>query len=393
MSITVSAQITLTETEALSRLSPESPRIRAIRSAVDLGRADVLAAGRWPNPRVTFDRETVNGITEDITSVLQPLPLTGRRGLDVQAASAALAAVTSRVDDAMRRTRADLRLAFSNLLAAQARERVFTEARDHLQELADILAKREAAGDAAGFDRLRAEREALDLDADRANAAIDRARAQAALAGFFGEPIDPSTVRGVDSNRVTASIPDVDGLMERAETVRGELLALRRDAEAAQFAVRAAERRLVPEPEIIGGRKSSSVPNSSSGGVFAVQVAVPLFDRAHPERALAQAKVAQATARASAFRIALRAELASLRTAVLERRSLADRYRSGAVSGVDRVERIAQVSYDAGERTILELLDAYRVSATARVRQVVLDAAVRESEIELEFASGWETLP
>jgi cobalt-zinc-cadmium efflux system outer membrane protein len=54
------------------------------------------------------------------------------------------------------------------------------------------------------------------------------------------------------------------------------------------------------------------------------------------------------------------------------------------------VERIAQVIYDAGERGILELLDAYRTSSSARVRQAALEAAAREAEIELEFVSGWE---
>ena len=56
--------LSLTESQALSRLLRESPRVRAARAAVDVARADVLAAGRWPNPRVTFNRETVSGITE-----------------------------------------------------------------------------------------------------------------------------------------------------------------------------------------------------------------------------------------------------------------------------------------------------------------------------------------
>jgi outer membrane protein TolC len=63
---------------------------------------------------------------------------------------------------------------------------------------------------------------------------------------------------------------------------------------------------------------------------------------------------------------------------------------SRQLSNVGDVERIAQVSYDAGERGILELLDALRVSSSARVRQAALDAAAREAEIELEFVSGWE---
>jgi cobalt-zinc-cadmium efflux system outer membrane protein len=75
---------------------------------------------------------------------------------------------------------------------------------------------------------------------------------------------------------------------------------------------------------------------------------------------------------------------------VSERREAAARYRGAAVSSADQIVRIARVSYEAGERGILELLDAYRTGATARVRQAALDAAVREAEIELEYASGWE---
>jgi len=68
----------LTEADALSRLSPASPRVRAIRSGIDVARADVLAAGRWPNPRVTWDREAVAGVTEHMAMVSQTLPITGR---------------------------------------------------------------------------------------------------------------------------------------------------------------------------------------------------------------------------------------------------------------------------------------------------------------------------
>jgi outer membrane protein TolC len=60
------------------------------------------------------------------------------------------------------------------------------------------------------------------------------------------------------------------------------------------------------------------------------------------------------------------------------------------VTSAAQIERIAQVSYDAGERGILELLDAYRTASTARVRQAALDAAARQPEIELEYVSGWE---
>jgi cobalt-zinc-cadmium efflux system outer membrane protein len=383
--------LSLTEAEALARLSMQSPRVRAIRSAVGLARADVLAAGRWPNPRVTVDRESVAGITEYLTMVGQLLPITGLRGLQVEAASALAEAASNRADEAIRRARADLRLAFAQLVTSQARENTLTSARDRLHELANILAKREAAGDAAGFDRLRAEREVLDVDVDRATAASERARAQATIAGFFGDPIDPSRIVAVVSeSRPDVDLPVLETLIERAESTRGELTAFRKEIDAANFSARAAERRRLPEPEVIAGTKSSSIGGGDIGSVVTVQATVPLFDRGKIERAIATARAGQAEAAAAAFRVSLRAEITSLRAAVVERRETAARYRAAAVTSVDELERIAQVSYDAGERGILELLDAYRISATARVREAALDAAVRQAEIELEYVSGWE---
>jgi cobalt-zinc-cadmium efflux system outer membrane protein len=380
----------VTEADALARLSPASPRVRAIRAGIDVARADVLAAGRWPNPRVTFDREAVAGVTENMAMVSQALPISGRRGFEVQAASALVDASSSRADEALRRARADLRLAFAQLVAAQIREREFAAARDRLRALVDVVAKREAAGDAAGFDRLRAEREVVDIDTDRAGAATDRARAQANLTGFFVDPVEPSKIVAVETSTTPVPVPPVDALVEQAESIRGELLALRREIDAAHLARRAADRRRVPEPEVVAGTKSSTAGGGDIGSVITVHASLPLFDRNRPERALAEARARQAEARVDAFRIALRAEVAALRAAVIERRETADRYRTAAVNGAGQIERIAQVSYDAGERGILELLDAYRTGASARVRQAALDAAVRQAEIELEFVSGWE---
>jgi cobalt-zinc-cadmium efflux system outer membrane protein len=382
--------VPLTEADALARLSPDSPRLRAIRAAVDVTRADVRAAGRWPNPRLTFDRESVAGVTENMTMVAQPLPITGRRGLEVQAASAMADASSNRSDDAMRRARADLRLAFAQLVAAQTREQVLATSRDRLRELVTVLAKREAAGDAAGFDRLRAEREVLDIEADHAFAASERARAQATIASFFGDTIDSSRVIAVSRPPTPVFIPIVDALVERAEAARGDLLALRKEVDAARFSAKAADRRWVPEPEIVAGTKSSTIGGGDLGSVFSVHANIPLFDRGKPEQALAVARASQAQARIDAFRVALRTDIAALRATVLERRDTADRYRSAAVNSAGEIERIAQVSYDAGERGILELLDAYRSGSSARVRQAALDLAVRQAEIELEFTSGVE---
>jgi cobalt-zinc-cadmium efflux system outer membrane protein len=329
-------------------------------------------------------------VTEYLATVSQVLPITGRRGLDVQAATALVSASASRADAEIRRLRADLRLTFANLVAAQDRERELTGARDRLRGLATLLATREKAGDAAGFDRLRAERDVLDVEADLALATTERSGAQATLAAFLGDVPDASQIVAVRAPPSPSSVPALDALLQQAESARDELIALRHEVESADLAARAADRRRVPEPEIVAGTKSSNFGGGDVGSVITVRAGIPLFDRSQPERALAAARVAQASARAASFRLVLRGQVIALREAVLQRRAAAERYRAEAVNSAAQIERIAQVSYDAGERGILELLDAYRIGASARARQTALDLAVRQAEIELSFATGWE---
>ena len=381
--------MSLTEAEAVAKLSPDSPRVRAIRAGVDVARAESSAASRWPNPRLTIDRESVAGATEYLTMVAQPLPIWGRRDLEMQAAAAQLSASSARADDGMRRLRSDLRLAFADLQWAQVREGELMAVRERLNALAAVLGRREAAGDAAGYDRLRAEREVLNVAADQVTASIDRGRAQAVLAGFL-DGADPSGLVAAGGTGPRAPVPPLAALIERAEANRGELIALKHDADAAQLAVRAAERRRVPEPEVVAGTKSSTVGSGDIGSVLMLHATLPLFDRANPEISLATARGAQAAARAEALRVVLRSDVAALHTTVVQRRAAADRYRAEVLKSSGEIERIAQVSYDAGEGGILELLDAYRVTAEARLRQAALDLAARRAEIELEFATGWE---
>jgi outer membrane protein, heavy metal efflux system len=386
----LAAQTVLSEADALARLSADSPRVRAIRATVDIARADVFAAGRWPNPRFTYNRESVAGVTENMFLVTQALPVTGRRSLDVDAATALVAASERRADQEVRQVRAALRSAYADLVSAQVREAEIARARDRLRGLTDILARRESAGDAAGYDRLRAEREAMDLDAEWSAARAERARAQAGLAGFFSPSGDVTSLTAVVPQPATRPpLPGAEALVAHAETTLPELAALRQEIASAEFAAQAAGRRPIPEPEIVAGTKSSNLAGGDIGGVFSVHVTVPLFDRAKPEYAQAEARRVQAAARVEAFEQVLRAQITALRAIVLERQQSSDAYRSSTATSAT-LERIAQVSYDAGERGILELLDAYRTGAAARTRQAILDAAARQAEIELELVSGWE---
>jgi outer membrane protein, heavy metal efflux system len=389
-STTVAAQQPLTEEEAVARLSLESPRARAIHAQTDLARADALAAGRFPNPRVTVSREAVAGVAEDYLLVSQSLPITGRRGLQMDSAKQQVRAAELRSDDLLRRLKADVRRAFIDLSVEESRERELATAIDALQSLTDVLERREKAGDAAGFDRLRAEREALDVAATLAETRARRARAQGVLASFFFPPPDPAVLHAGPVATERPPLPDADDLVARAERARSDLLAFDRDVEAARLAASAAGRSRVPEPEIVAGLKTSNLGDDRRGSVVSLLASIPLFDRARPEQARAEAEGRLAAAERDALRAEIGAAVRSLRQAAQERRASLDAYRKVSVPKSDELRRIAQVSYDAGERGILELLDAYRSAADARLRLLELGAAAAHSDIDLELATAVE---
>ena len=176
--------------------------------------------------------------------------------------------------------------------------------RDRLRELAPMLARREAAGDAAGFDRLRAEREVLDVDSDRRERG-DRARHGAGdLAGLSRKaPIQP---RGSSQRRTTPRMaaPAIDELMARAEAD-----ARRADGPPSRDRRRAsspARRGSSPRARARGdrGTKSSTVGGDDVGSVVIGPChRNPLFDPGRPpERASRDARAAQAETGAAALR-------------------------------------------------------------------------------------------
>jgi cobalt-zinc-cadmium efflux system outer membrane protein len=231
----------------------------------------------------------------------------------------------------------------------------------------------------------------MDLEADWSAARADRARAQGALGAFFTPPADVTgLVAIVRPPSQGEAVPSFDELVAHAQATLPELAALKQDIASAEFAARAAGRRPVPEPEIVAGTKSSNLAGGDVGSVLSLHVTVPLFDHAKPERALADARRAQAEAQMASLQASLYAQIAGLRAIAIERRQAAERYRASTAASAAQLERIAQVSYDAGERGILELLDAFRTSGAARTRQAQLDVAARQADIELELVSGWE---
>jgi cobalt-zinc-cadmium efflux system outer membrane protein len=210
------------------------------------------------------------------------------------------------------------------------------------------------------------------------------------MAAFFYPPPDPGSLHAAPLSLVRPPLSAADDLVARAEAARPDLLALDHDLKSARLAGDAAARSRIPEPEFVAGLKTTNTGEDRRGSVFSLAASIPLFDRAQPDRLRADARARQAAAERDALRAEIGATVRALRLAAEERRTAADAYRRAALPASEALRRIAQVSYEAGERGILELLDSYRMASDAGLRLVEMDAAVAHAEIDLELATAVE---
>ena len=385
---------TLTEEEALNRLRAGHPQIEALRATV----AELAASVRQPtlpaNPTVTFTREDAGLGSDDFLLVSQELPLRGRRRLLGEAAARAVTAAESRADDARLAFETQLRFAFTDLLWAQEREQVLEAGVSELRRLVTVLELREREGEGSRFDRLRAEREVADAEADREAASIERLTAQAAVVSFLAPDAPDVLSASGDLAEAGAPLDTVETLVDRALARRADYRALAASEDRWAVERRAADRLGIPTAIVTGGLKRAGLPAArESGYVVGAALALPLFDRGQEQAARAEAARTRAGAERRALRTRIEREVRAAHGAATGYRALNERYRAESVAPAAELVTIAEAAYEEGEYGILELLDAHRVALGARLRLLDLAAAARRAAIELHRAVGGEAGP
>ena len=379
----------LTEAEAVAKMRAEYPQVIALRLGVRELEADARERTLPANPAVAYTREDAGAAVDDFLLVSQQMPLWGRRRLMGEAARHAVSARAADVDARLLAVEAELRHVFTDLLLAQDRVRSLEAGLDRLDELIAVLRTREEQGEGSRFDRLRAEREGAEVDADLALARIDRRRAQARLAAFLAEGTDPDGLKAAGGLDDYAVPPIPAPAAAQLPEGRQEYRALGLEAQRWGAEERAARRLRLPTAQVTGGMKRSRVLGPmDTGFVLGASVSLPLFNRGQAQAARAAAARARLEAERRTLAARIAAEVHAASAAAVGARALADRYRADSVSRADELVAIATAAYEEGEFGILELLDAHRVSLSANLRSLDLSAAARRGAVALDRAAG-----
>lgn len=394
LNVSPAAAQEMTEADALRRFERENAQARALSARVRVVRAETRAWSLPPNPVATYTREDAAGTQDSFLTIQQSVPLSGRLGLLRRAGNSTVAAAEAEAAFELLHLRSDFRTAFYALLLAQQRVALLEAWMPQLAEIVRILREREREGEGSKFDRLRAERELADAEANLASAQVILAQARARLASFFAPGTDSASLV-VKGDFVTAApLPALEELLTRTLAVRGDYLASQRQLERFGYEQSAAGRLRIPEPILSAGLKRTTVPGrADSGYAVSVTVPIPLFNRGQADAERARAAREQTESVIAARRQLIETEVRAAYETVRLRRRIAEEYARELGEKGAELSRIGQLAYEEGEQGILELLDAYRVALFSRLQALELSASARQAEIELNRAAGEEVLP
>ncbi len=361
--------------DALRIAEARNPLVVVSQQGVAGAEADVIAAGKRPNPAFAITSEgwsPSNSVPrafldkQEITFTFQQeLEAGGRRELRTEQARRGVDALRASARDLLRQLRLDVRRAYMRVVLAKADDEV---ARTTLEEIDRVLALNRARyeqGELSGVElrRLQVERFRFADDVFATELALRNAKS-ALLSLLNVTPLDRAfeIVDGfADAPAALGAAPDrrigSQAAIDRALATRPDVEAARREQDRARAGFRLQQALGKPSIVLGGGFKRDFGEN---GLVVNVGVPLQLFNRNEGGIARAAAEERQAAARVSAAESAAALEVQEALNAVdVSRRRVVyaeGEYLKNALEARD----IVLGSYKNGASTLIDYLDAER---------------------------------
>ena len=394
-----------TEADALAAFERGSQVLADARAAEAGARGDLVQAGLIPNPNLTLSAAnfplTTNppptgngpGWSKNLVTSAgldQLLELGGKRGKRQAQARAALAGAVAGSADARRTSLFELRTAFWSAVRARERRLLAEQVTGRSVEIERIGKARLDAEDISRADFEKIELEAMKQQNDLADTIATERGAVSGLLALVG-PAAPPDVEVRGDLAVRPPPLDEARLAVRAVEERADVRAARAQSEAARATVSLAWAQAVPDLTLgLGYTRSKAVAVGDKTDSLALifSVPLPLFHRNQGEIARASAE-AERSERAA---VALQARVARDVAAALARYRAATekvaRYDGGALQRADRALQVAEKTWRAGDRSLLEYLEAERTWVALRGDYLDTQFELRQAAFELEKVVG-----
>ena len=380
------APLSITLDAALAAALAENPLVDAARARVTASAGSQRTAAALPNPVGTYwseGHEISAYATLPVEPFLQRSSRIARASADARAAAADMAG-TER-DVAVRTAQAFYRAAL-----AQAARDAMRENRAAAQQLVEYLRARVSEGASPEGDVIRAEVERDRADADMTMADVEWLRAQAALCQWLGANAPPRGALRValpDAAQFGAPLTPFADFATHALAQRPELIGARARADAAASAIDVEHALAVRQLGASFGLKRVA---GDTVVVAGLSMTIPLFDRNRGEIERATGERLAATAEVRWLERSVSSEVDAAYQSAVRLAAKVATLEPAFVRRAEESRQIALGAYREGAASLLQVLDASRALADARLIVARMLAAAGESRFALGIAAGYD---
>ncbi|MCP4200944.1 MAG: TolC family protein [bacterium] len=366
----------------------EHPTLESARAAVEAARAALRQERVFDDPVASLESGEADGGSESGTEwraeVSQRIPLPGYRRQRVRSAEAGVERARYNQQALAALLDYEVGRLWAVALLAERKAAVGVESEGIARRLLELTERRVEAGEAAPLAAVKARTEWFARRQLSRGLAQDLAAARAALDVVCNRSLgrEFALTGELDAPR---ALPMVETLLARLESSSPELQATQAATDEAEAMLAAQRKAALPDLELSVGRESELDKEATSAGVA---FRLPLWNRNRAEVAAADARLQEAGADLDVRRLDLGLELEK---AVIAYRAAEEQlalYNGGWRDSAARAVEIAQFSYENGESSLLDLLDAQRSLLEVGLTEVEARARLTLARLHIERLLG-----
>lgn len=381
----------------LDHARARSPELLAMRQEADAAVQRIQPAGALPDPVLRVELMNVNNygngssfsllpskVGETRYTLMQMIPLWGKRDLQRDAAAADAKQAEARTDATWAELAARIKLTYAEYFRAAGNERLATEVLQLMSRLEQVAQARYAGGLVGQSDAIRAQLEQTAMRAELIALDSEKRQLRAMLNGLLARegtaPLaEPQALREPPA----LSPADATALAERARQRNPQIAAELARLAAAQSTRELTLRNRYPDLQVGLTPTQMGSRITSWGLMFEINIPLQQASRRSQERE-AEAMVSAARSRADALRHQLLGELAGKLASLDAARRSEALVRTQRLPQSELSLRSALAAYENGRAEFAMLIEAQRQIRAARqeLLKAQVDAQLRLAEIE-----------
>ena len=349
---------------ALALAMEHNPGLRAAAQAVAASEGAVIQSAARPNPELAYSQEDTRRETRSMTLQWnQPIEIGGKRAARMKAAEHGRELAQAELEAARAGLRADVRMAFANVLAAQQRVQLHQKTLEIASQARDAAAKRVQAGKAAPLEETKASvaQGSAQLALAQAQSGLRVSRQQLALQ-WGGQPASFDLAVG---ELTQLPLLPAHALMQEKLEQSPQMLRAQQAVLQARSVAELERAKRLPDPSVsLGMKRAQEVGRNQL--VIGISVPLPILDsnRGNQLQALRLADKAEdeLLATRQQMQAALQQQQELLKSSQAQAQQLAQQVLPAAESAYE----VAAKGFALGKFSYLEVLDAQRTLAEAR---------------------------